>query len=105
MKSLREGPETEMCCGHSGLSLEAAQTFLYISKSSAVKTAQPSAYHVPNCQSHVAILSDCKLLRVCLSSCGKVQVISVAFWCSTLLYCLCPILISKSDMASQRRVW
>lgn len=39
--------------------------------------------------------SDCKPFRVSLSSCGKVQVISVAFGCSTFSIFLCPIFISK----------
>lgn len=43
MDSVREGPEWEMCGVHSGLSTEAAQTFPYISKSSAARQAHPRA--------------------------------------------------------------
>lgn len=49
----------------------------------------------------VALLGGFKPYRVSLSSCGKVRVISVAFACSALLYCLCLVLISKSDTALQ----
>lgn len=91
--------------GHSGLSLAAAQTLPYISKSSAAKSVHSRVYQVSNCQSCGPSRWLQTLQGVSEFTCGKVRVIGVAFGCSALLYCLCLVLISKSDTAPQNWWW